>query len=180
MHGPGTAQLRELLKLRLHRTHAGRGRSGTLPDISPILADARMFRYAIESLAGHFRDHVVDAVATVEAAGFIVAAPLALELSAALIPIRKVKHKSSKRARQNASDGSEVHFELSPGSITAGQRILLADDVLATGTTMCACVELVQQNHAIVTGCAFLVELASYHGRSKLAGIDLFSLLVLD
>ncbi len=180
MHGPGTAQLRERLKLRLHRARSPGDSTRIVPDIGPILADARMFRYVIESLANYFRDHVIDAVATVEASGFIVAAPLALDLSAALIPIRKLDRNRLRRAGQKADRSDSLPFELRCDSIAPGQRILLADDVLATGTTMRACAQLVQQRQAIVAGCAFLVELASFQGRRNLSGFDLFSLLVLD
>jgi len=179
MHGPGTAQLRERLKRHLTRSHGGPARR-IMPNIAPILADARMFHYAIEALANYFRDHVIDAVATIEAAGFIIAAPLALELSAGLIPIRKLKQRDLARGELKSARPKQIKFEPPADLITPGHRILLADDVLASGTTMQACAELVQSCGATVAGCAFLVELPAFDGRSKLGNLDVFSLLVLE
>lgn len=150
-------------------------------DITPLLASPKTFRAAITQLADHYRDQNVNAIAAAEARGFIFAAPLALELNAAFIPVRK--------PGKLPFDTQAFHYELEYGTDTLeihtdafapGDRVLLVDDLLATGGTMNACVKLVEQCGAVVVGCAFAIELSFLKGREILAPHDCYALLTYD
>ncbi|MEZ6066625.1 MAG: adenine phosphoribosyltransferase [Planctomycetaceae bacterium] len=147
-------------------------------DITPLLANPEAFHESIHRLAGWFRRSGVTAVAAAEARGFIFAAPLALELNAAFIPIRK--------PGKLPFDTHSFHYELEYGTDTleihtdayqAGDRVLLVDDLLATGGTMKACAELAIKSGVEVVGCAFVIELAGLGGREKLKPHDCYSLM---
>jgi adenine phosphoribosyltransferase len=147
-------------------------------DITPLLGEPRAFREAIRQMADHYRGAGVDAVAAAEARGFIFAAPLALELDVGFVPVRK--------PGKLPFDTHAFHYELEYGSdtlevhrdgISTGQRVLLVDDLLATGGTVEACCRLVEKSNATVAGCAFLIELASLGGAQRLAKYKPFSLL---
>ena len=147
-------------------------------DITPLLAAPDAFREAVRRLAEPFREQDVHAVAAAEARGFIFAAPLALELNCAFVPVRK--------PGKLPFDTQSFHYELEYGTDTLemhtdavgnGDRVLLVDDLLATGGTMEACVQLTQQSGATIVGCAFVVELMFLGGREKLAPHEVVSLL---
>ena len=147
-------------------------------DITPLLAHPPAFHEAVRRLANQFRDAGVTSVAAAEARGFIFAAPLALELNAAFIPVRK--------PGKLPFDTRAFHYELEYGTDTlevhtdayhAGDRVLLVDDLLATGGTMQACVQLATQAGATIVGCAFVIELDGLCGREKLAPHPVFSLM---
>ena len=148
-------------------------------DITPLLADAEAFKAAIAGLANHYRGRSIDLVAAAEARGFIFAAPLALELGLGFVPIRKpgkLPHATVSQEYQleYGTDRLEIHSD----AILPGQRILLMDDVLATGGTMRACCELVNRAGAEVVACAFLLELSFLAGRARLEpAFEVFSLL---
>jgi adenine phosphoribosyltransferase len=147
-------------------------------DITPLLANPQAYRQAICQLADHYRGRHVSAVAAVEARGFLFAAPLALELSAALVPIRKVgklpyETMSHTYDLEYGSDTLEMHTD----AVQAGANVLIVDDLLATGGTMEACCRLVEMVGGKVAGCAFLVELAGLGGAEKLQRYEQFSLL---
>ncbi len=150
-------------------------------DITPLLSHPEAFRYCITSLANHYRDAEISCVAAAEARGFIFAAPLALELNTAFVPIRK--------PGKLPFDTEAFHYELEYGTDTLevhsdayheGDRVLLVDDLLATGGTMQACVELARQSGANVVGCAFVIELTPLKGREKLNGCEAYSLVQYD
>lgn len=150
-------------------------------DITPLLSTPAAFREAIAQLAAPYRDQGITAVAAAEARGFIFAAPLALELNAAFVPIRK--------PGKLPFDTRAFHYELEYGSDTLeihtdayrnGDRVLLIDDLLATGGTMQACIQLAVESGVEVVGCAFVVELAALHGREKLTPCPVFSLIRYD
>ena len=150
-------------------------------DITPLLAHPAAFRESVHRLAVHFRGYGVTAVAAAEARGFVFAAPLALELDCAFVPVRK--------PGKLPFDTQAFHYELEYGTDTLemhtdavgeGDRVLLVDDLLATGGTMEACVKLAEHGGAKVVGCAFLVELTFLEGRKKLAGHEIFSLVEYD
>lgn len=150
-------------------------------DITPLLANPDAFKEVIHRFADHYRDAGITAVCAAEARGFIFAAPLAMELNASFIPIRK--------PGKLPFDTKAFHYELEYGTDTlemhtdavhAGDRVLLVDDLLATGGTMEACVKLAQHTGAEVLGCAFLVELTFLGGREKLAPTECFSLISYD
>jgi adenine phosphoribosyltransferase len=147
-------------------------------DITPLLANPAAFGAVIDGLAEAFKGRKIDGVAAAEARGFIFGAPLALKLGVGFIPIRKPGklpyHKiSHKYDLEYGSDQVEMHSD----AVSAGQRILLLDDVLATGGTMKACKDLVTDAGGDVVACAFVVELAFLEGRSRLEGCEIFSLI---
>jgi len=150
-------------------------------DITPLLNTPAALREAVGQLAGHFRDQKIDAVAAAEARGFIFAAPMALELNVGFVPVRK--------PGKLPFDTYSFHYELEYGTdtleihrdgIRPGQRVLLVDDLLATGGTIEACCHLVEQSQASVVGCAFLIELVGLGGAKRLERFHPFSLLKYD
>jgi adenine phosphoribosyltransferase len=150
-------------------------------DITPLLASPAAFQAAIDRLAAHYRHAGATTVAAAEARGFIFAAPLALALEAAFVPIRK--------PGKLPFDTHSFHYELEYGTDTLevhtdayrpGDRVLLVDDLLATGGTMRACAELATRTGVEVVGCAFVIELAGLRGRDRLAPHPVFSLMVYD
>jgi adenine phosphoribosyltransferase len=147
-------------------------------DIMPLLASPPAFAHAINRLADHYRFAPVDAIAAAEARGFIIAAPLALELKKPLVPLRKpgkLPYRTYSLKYELEYGSAELHMHVD--GIQKGQRVLLVDDLLATGGTMKAGCGLIEQAGGIVTGCGFLVELAFLDGRAKLAGYEVFSLI---
>jgi adenine phosphoribosyltransferase len=147
-------------------------------DITPLLAEPRAFQHAIDRLHERYAGRPVDAVAAAEARGFLVAAPLALALAKPLIPLRKpgklpYRTYSLKYDLEYGSAELQVHID----GIIAGHRVLLVDDLLATGGTMQAGCRLVEKAGGVVAGCAFLVELTFLQGRDKLRPHEIFSLI---
>ncbi len=147
-------------------------------DIMPVFADPGAFRYAVRALCDPFRGARLGAVAGAEARGFLFAAPMALELNVPLIPLRK-PGKLPGRTHSYKYDleygSAELHVRAD--AIVPGARVLLVDDVLATGGTMAAACKLVEGAGGTVAGCAFFLELTVLNGRAPLAGRECFSLL---
>jgi adenine phosphoribosyltransferase len=147
-------------------------------DITPLLAEPRAFAEAVDRLADHYPPGEVDVVAAAEARGFLFAAPLALRLRKPFVPLRKpgkLPHQTH-ALRYDLEYGSaelQVHID----AVTPGARVLLVDDVLATGGTMAAACRLVDKAGGRVLGCAFLIELTFLGGRDKLRPHEVFSLL---
>ena len=132
----------------------------------------------MDQLAAHYRDVKVDIVAAAEARGFLFAAPLALQIGAGFVPVRKpgklpFDTHSFNYDLEYGTDTLEVHID----GINPGQNVLLVDDLLATGGTMEACCRLVERAGARVIGCAFLVELTGLGGDKRIAPHETFSLL---
>lgn len=147
-------------------------------DITPLLSQPQAFREVIRRLAEPFRERGVNVVAAAEARGFIFAGPLALELNAALVPIRKPgKLPFEKRSHQYQLEYGSDTLEIHADSISAGQKVLLVDDLLATGGTIGACCHLVEQAGAEVVACAFVIELCALHGADKITPHEIFSVL---
>ncbi len=147
-------------------------------DITPLLADPDAFEYAISRLAAHYSTADIDAIAAVEARGFLFAAPLALQLRKPLIPLRKpgkLPYRTYSLKYELEYGEAELHMHID--GIAPGSTVLMVDDLLATGGTMAAGCQLVEQAGGVVAGCAFLVELAFLSGRGKLAGHDVYSLM---
>jgi adenine phosphoribosyltransferase len=147
-------------------------------DITPLLASRDAFREAIRQLAAPFRNRGIDAIVAAEARGFIFAAPLALELNAGFVPVRK--------PGKLPFDTHAFHYELEYGSdtlemhvdgVSEGQKVLVVDDLLATGGTVQACCNLLDRVGAKVEACAFLIELAALKGRTAIAPHEAFSLI---
>jgi adenine phosphoribosyltransferase len=147
-------------------------------DITPLLGHPEAFRTVIERIAAAFAGRSIQTVAAAEARGFIFGAPLALELGAGFVPIRKPGKLPGARVAleyqlEYGSDVLEVHTD----GLGPGHRVLLLDDVLATGGTMRACCDLVTRTGAEVVACAFAVELTFLQGRARLEPYEVFSLI---
>ncbi len=147
-------------------------------DITPVLADSRLFAGCIDLLLGDHQPGTVDAVAGIDARGFIFAAAAALKLQAGFIPIRKKGKLPFKTHEQSydleyGSNTIAIHVD----AIKPGARVLLIDDLLATGGTAKAAVDLLQKAGGKILEAAFLVELGFLAGRAKLAGLPLRSLV---
>ncbi len=150
-------------------------------DITPLLSTPAAFAQVVDELASHFRDQKIDAIAAAEARGFIFAAPLALRLNAALIPIRKpgkLPHEtiSFSYELEYGSDTLEMHAD----AISPGDNVLVVDDLLATGGTIEACCKLVEKAGGNVVGCGFLIELAGLDGARRIAQYKTVSLIKYD
>lgn len=150
----------------------------TFRDISPLMADGEAYRYATQQIVDYAKEKEIDMVVGPEARGFIVGCPVAYESGVGFAPVRK----PGKLPRETI----EVSYDLEYGSdtltihadaIKPGQRVLLCDDLLATGGTVKASIELIEKLGGIVVGCAFLIELKDLHGRDKIKGYDIFTLM---
>ncbi|NLN19907.1 MAG: adenine phosphoribosyltransferase [Firmicutes bacterium] len=150
-------------------------------DITTLLKDPQALRYVVQEMARHYRDKDIDVITGIESRGFFFSAPLAYEMGLGLVPIRKPgKLPADKLSIQYALEYGTDALEIHRDAIVPGQRVLLVDDLLATGGTFSAAVQLIRQLGGIVVGGAFLVELASLGGRKRLGDIDVFSLVVYD
>ena len=149
-------------------------------DITPLLADPTAFAAVIEAMAAQGRtisDGPIDAVVGMEARGFILAAPVALALGAGFVPVRKAgKLPGPTYAVSYALEYGEATLQVHRDSLSPGDRVLLVDDVLATGGTVAATVDLVGQCGAEVVGVVVLMELAFLSGSARLAGLPLAAL----
>jgi adenine phosphoribosyltransferase len=150
-------------------------------DLTTLFQDRQGFRTLMERMTNHYRSSRVDVVAGIEARGFVIAPVLAYELGAGFIPVRKPGKLPWKTAQiryqlEYGSDGLEIHED----AIQRGQRVLIVDDLLATGGTAQATIRLARQLGGEVVGACFAVELTFLNGRSKLDSVDIFSLLSYD
>ncbi len=138
-------------------------------DITPVLQDSDLFRSAIDLFVEHYRDASIDVFAGVESRGFLFAAPVALSLGASLVPIRKAgKLPAEKIQRSYALEYGEATLEIHRDAVQAGQRVVVIDDLLATGGTARAASELVEELGGDVVELAFLIELEALQGRKEL------------
>ena len=151
-------------------------------DITPLLADHAGFTAVVDALAAAGRDAsgavVVDKVVGMEARGFILAAPVALALGTGFVPVRKAgKLPRETQAVSYALEYGEATLELHADAIAPGDRVLLVDDVLATGGTVAATRELVERSGGVCTGVAVLMELGLLDGRSAVGDLPVDSLM---
>jgi adenine phosphoribosyltransferase len=147
-------------------------------DITPLLADKKAFAYTIDAIAHHYDRDEIDKVLGIEARGFMVAAPLAYRFTAGLIPVRKKgKLPWAVESQEYELEYGVDHLEVHRDAISAGERILVVDDVLATGGTARATAELTERCGGKVAGIATIMELAFLGGRDRLGGYDYFSLI---
>lgn len=147
-------------------------------DITPLLANPEVFKETIRLIADKYRGRGITKVLGIEARGFILAAPIAMELGAGLIPVRKkgklpYKTVSVTYALEYGEDTLQMHED----AIKKNEKVLIVDDVLATGGTAAAVCQLVERLGGKVEAIAMLIELDFLKGREKLAGQDLFSLM---
>lgn len=150
-------------------------------DITPLLASPVAFGQAIELFADHYKATPVDVIVAAEARGFLFAAPLALRLGVGLVPVRKpgklpYDTHSFQYELEYGVDTLEMHVD----GVSAGQRVLMVDDLLATGGTVSACCSLVERLGAAVVGCAFLIRLVALGGTARIAPRPVFSLIDYD
>lgn len=149
-------------------------------DITPLLGDPAALRAAVEALAGIARELGVTRVAAVEARGFIFGAAVAVAAGVGFAPVRKAgKLPREALSRSYALEYAEAVIEVHADAFQPGEPVLVVDDVLATGGTAAAAVDLVAAAGADVAGVAVLIELTSLGGRSQLPGIDVRALLTL-
>jgi adenine phosphoribosyltransferase len=151
-------------------------------DITPLLAAPDALRSVVDALAGHGRDGhgrtVVDKVVGIEARGFILAAPVALALGAGFVPVRKQgKLPGPTHEVSYALEYGEATLAVHRDAFEVGDRVLVVDDVLATGGTVAATADLVRRCAASVDHVAVLLELSFLHGRDRLTGLDATALL---
>ncbi|GCE04011.1 adenine phosphoribosyltransferase [Dictyobacter aurantiacus] len=147
-------------------------------DITPLLQDPKAFHVAMDRLAAHYAGAGIEAVVGVESRGFIFGAPLAYLLNCGFVPVRKFgKLPSSTVSVEYALEYGTNVVELHTDAIKPGQRVLIVDDLLATGGTVSASIELVEKMGGHIAGIAFLVELSFLKGRERLEGHDVFALI---
>jgi adenine phosphoribosyltransferase len=148
-------------------------------DITPLLADAAGFAEAIRRLAEPWRGESIDAIAAVEARGFLFAGPLALELEVGVIPVRKPgKLPAETIWHEYDLEYGRDRLEMHRGVLRRAARVLVVDDVLATGGTASACMRLVEAAGGVVAGASFLVEITALGGRERLEPHRVESLLL--
>jgi adenine phosphoribosyltransferase len=147
-------------------------------DITPLLQNAQALRFAIDRLAERYRGAGIDAVVGIESRGFIFGTPLAYLLDVGFVPVRKKGKLPAETItiQYDLEYGSNV-LEIHTDALHPGQRVLIVDDLLATGGTTEGTVRLVESLGAHVASLAFLIELADLQGRTRLPGQDVFALL---
>lgn len=147
-------------------------------DITPLLQNTKLFAKAIEILYKQFKDRKIDVVVSVESRGFILGAALAYKLSAGFVPVRKkgklpFKTYSITYDLEYGQDTLQMHQD----AISKGAKVLIIDDLLATGGTLAAVIDLVKKMGGEIAGIGFLIELTFLKGREKVSGYDIFSLI---
>jgi adenine phosphoribosyltransferase len=147
-------------------------------DVTTLLRDPDGFRMAIDALSSPYRNRGISAVLGIESRGFILGAAVADRIGAGFVPVRKIGKLPSLTVRvtydlEYGSDSLEIHQD----AVEPGQRVLIVDDLLATGGTARATVDLVKQLGGTIAGVAVLIELLDLKGRSRLQGEDVFAVL---
>ncbi|WP_283581908.1 adenine phosphoribosyltransferase [Ligilactobacillus hohenheimensis] len=150
-------------------------------DISPLLADGPAFREATDQIVKFAKDKGVEMIVGPEARGFIVGGPVAYELGVGFAPARKKGKlpRETVKAEYSLEYGTSALY-MHKDAVKPGQRVLVTDDLLATGGTISATIDLVEQLGGIVVGCAFLIELTQLKGRERIKGYDTLALMDFD
>ena len=147
-------------------------------DITPLLKQPLTFQKAIDLMANPFKDEHIDYVLAIEARGYLLGTPIALALGAGFVPARKVGKLPYRTYRSTYElEYGSAEIEIHQDAFTKDQRILLVDDVLATGGTLEAAIDLVQQSGSTVAGISVLIELTALRGRSRLGNVPLSTLI---
>lgn len=147
-------------------------------DITPLLQAPEAFRHAVDLLALKYAGEQIDQIVAIESRGFIFGAPLAYNLGSGFVPIRKLgKLPAETITVEYSLEYGTNTLEMHADAIRPGQRVLLVDDLLATGGSARAAIDLVERSGGTVVGVAFLVELEFLKGIKKLAGYDVYSIL---
>jgi len=147
-------------------------------DITPLLADHVAFAGVVDAIVNHHGRGTIDKIVGIEARGFIIAAPVAYHFGAGFVPVRK-KGKLPSQTREETYDleyGTET-IEIHSDAVEPGDRVLIVDDVLATGGTAAAAADLVRRGGAEVVGLSVLLELSFLQGRDRLRNLDVHSLV---
>ncbi|KPL19989.1 MAG: adenine phosphoribosyltransferase [candidate division Zixibacteria bacterium SM23_81] len=150
-------------------------------DITTLLKDKVAYRQVIETLYDHYKNRSVDVVVGIEARGFLLASSLAYKLGVGVVPVRKPGKLPAETLRveyelEYGTDALEIHRD----AIEKGQKVLIVDDLLATGGTVAATCQMVEKVGGEIVGIAFLIELDFLRGRKKLNGYELLSLIHYD
>jgi adenine phosphoribosyltransferase len=150
-------------------------------DITTLLKNADALKKAVDLFSEKYRNSKIDKVVCIESRGFIIGSALAVNLGAGFVPVRK-KGKlpaeviTEQYALEYGTDDVEMHVD----AIQPGERVLLHDDLLATGGTMCAAIKLVEKLQAKIVGVSFLIELSFLQGRKRMQEQDVYSLIIYD
>lgn len=147
-------------------------------DITTLLNNGPVYREVIAELARQLKDKQIDVIAGPEARGFVIGAPLAVQLGVGFVPIRKSGKLPGRTIEADyALEYGKDKLAMHDDAIQPGQKVLIADDLLATGGTIATSINLVKQLGGEVVGAAFLIELEELNGRNKLGNIDIISLV---
>ena len=148
-------------------------------DITTLLKDADAFQEAIDRIAERYEEEDIDLIVGIEARGFLVGAPLAIKMNKGFVPVRKEgKLPGDKVVKEYDLEYGSSVLEMHSDAIEEGQKVLIVDDLLATGGTVNATVEMVEEIGGDIVEVAFLMELDFLNGRDKLEGQDVFSLII--
>jgi adenine phosphoribosyltransferase len=147
-------------------------------DITPLMNDGKAYKYATDQIVAYAKERQIDLIVGPEARGFIIGCPVAYALGVGFAPVRK----EGKLPRETIKVGYGLEYgkdvlTIHKDAIQPGQRVLITDDLLATGGTIDATIQLVEQLGGVVAGIAFLVELSYLEGRKKLDGYDVLTLM---
>jgi adenine phosphoribosyltransferase len=147
-------------------------------DITPLLADGAAYAEATNQIVSYARERGVNVVVGPESRGFLVGAPVANEMGIGLVPARKPKKLPREVISESYSlEYGEAALEMHIDAIKHGDKVLITDDLLATGGTIAATIKLVERLGGEVVGLAFFIELTDLHGRDKLQGYDVLALM---
>lgn len=150
----------------------------TFKDITPLMNDGEAYKYATDQIVAFAKDKQIDLIVGPEARGFIIGCPVSYALGIGFAPVRKEGKlpRETVKVSYGLEYGSDV-LTIHKDAIKPGQRVLITDDLLATGGTIDATIQLVEQLGGVVAGIAFLVELTYLDGRKKLEGYDIMTLM---
>lgn len=147
-------------------------------DITTLIRDGEAFQEAVDTMVEHYIDTDIDVIVAVEARGWIFGAPLAYELGAGFVPVRKPKKLPAETVSVSYSlEYGQNVLEMHKDAISQGTKVLIVDDLLATGGSAKAAIDLVEKLGGQVVGLAFLIELVDLKGRDKLQGYDIYSMI---
>lgn len=147
-------------------------------DITTLLAHPAAFKTTIDGLLGPYRDEQIDKVIVIESRGFIFGAPMAYELDAGVVPVRKPGKLPGETITEEYSlEYGTNTLQLHTDAITAGERVIIVDDLLATGGTVAASINLVKSQGAEIVGVSFLAELMDLNGRDRIVDVPMHSLV---
>jgi adenine phosphoribosyltransferase len=150
-------------------------------DITTLLKKADTFKKTVDLFSEKYRNSKIDKVVCIESRGFIIGSALAINLDAGFVPVRKKgKLPAEVIAEQYDLEYGTDSVEMHVDAIQPGERVLLHDDLLATGGTMCAAIKLVQNLQAKIVGVSFLIELSFLQGRKRMQEQDVYSLIIYD